>query len=53
MNKRKVGMCKHFHFLTGGVLFLQFFAEMYKMKTLWRVRIFAYFLYEAIQLYFN
>lgn len=33
MNVKKVGMCKHFHFWTGGLLFLQYCARVYKMKT--------------------
>ena len=33
MNAEKIGMCKHFHFWTGGLLFLQCCARVYKMKT--------------------
>jgi hypothetical protein len=53
VNKKKVGMCKHFHFLTGGLFFLQFFAKVYKMKTVWRGHIFVCFFCEAIHLHFS
>lgn len=33
MNVKKVGMCKHFHFWTGGLVFLQYCTRVYRMKT--------------------
>jgi len=48
---KKVGMCKHFHFWTGGILFLHYCARVYRMKTYGRI--ISLHVFETIHLRFN